>query len=479
MRMGLASEEFGRAFAGPLRAFATVETAMVEEELEEGQVVGTEVTAKGEVVAQPTVEVLDEGTGADGSLSYFADGLVDGVETFAELLAKFGLALPAAWVGGIQVLQTQQFAKRVDGDLESDGALGEVAVKRFDEAEQLVAMVVEEGAERVEAIRALRGARTQLGDDEIIQDAAFGAGGPAHGEDIRAEPLGQDGDIVGQGDGLLLLGPGVRQLGRQALVGAAVTPLMRGGFAFDSIASGHGLVGMIFQNGNDGDDGLHAVKDIAPARLFGVGQIAAGTQAGAEVGDECFGVEALLLEFEQTHAPGHAVTMGFLAEQKTIRRGGVDADEHWRLRLEDLIQQADVDGVERLLSGDAAGDGNGLVDDVVDRAEAHVAAETIVKVVDDAAVATAAIEQQGNDVHPQPFLGDGKLKEDLIIVVCRCERLFERLLGDIDLLVDKLAADLGMLGQRGDRECAADGLEGQRLPFLGLHVPSGTSVGDA
>src|ERR1022692_497481 len=168
MRMGLASEEFGRAFAGPLRAFATVETAMVEEELEEGQVVGTEVTAKGEVVAQPTVEVLDEGTGADGSLSYFADGLVDGVETFAELLAKFGLALPAAWVGGIQVLQTQQFAKRVDGDLESDGALGEVAVKRFDEAEQLVAMVVEDGAERVEAIRALDRKSTRLNSSHLV-----------------------------------------------------------------------------------------------------------------------------------------------------------------------------------------------------------------------------------------------------------------------------------------------------------------------
>lgn len=55
MRVGLACENFSRAFASALRAFAAVESAVVEVELEQGQVVGAEVAAKGEVVPQPTV----------------------------------------------------------------------------------------------------------------------------------------------------------------------------------------------------------------------------------------------------------------------------------------------------------------------------------------------------------------------------------------------------------------------------------------
>ena len=87
MRVGLAGEKFGRAFASALGAFAPVEAAVVEEELEQGQVVGAEVAAEGEVVPQPAVEVLDEGTGPDGAVGEFTDGLVKVVETLLKLLA--------------------------------------------------------------------------------------------------------------------------------------------------------------------------------------------------------------------------------------------------------------------------------------------------------------------------------------------------------------------------------------------------------
>src|SRR5271156_574436 len=107
--MALAREDFHRALTGALRAVATVEAAVVEEKLEQGQVVGSEVAAEGEVVAQPTVEVLDQGTGANGTVRHFADGYVDVVEVLAELLTEFGLPLPAARVGGRQLLPTQQF----------------------------------------------------------------------------------------------------------------------------------------------------------------------------------------------------------------------------------------------------------------------------------------------------------------------------------------------------------------------------------
>jgi len=60
----------------------------------------------------------------------------------------------------------------------------------------------------------------QLGDDEIVQDTAVGAAGAAQGEEVRAEPVGQDRDLVGQGDGRRLLELGVRQLVEDVVDGA-------------------------------------------------------------------------------------------------------------------------------------------------------------------------------------------------------------------------------------------------------------------
>jgi len=51
MGVVLAGEKFRGAFADALGAFAAVEAAVVEKELEQGQVVGAEVTTEGEVVA--------------------------------------------------------------------------------------------------------------------------------------------------------------------------------------------------------------------------------------------------------------------------------------------------------------------------------------------------------------------------------------------------------------------------------------------
>ena len=64
MRMRLAGQQFGRTLADPLGSFAPQETTMVEEELEQGQIVRPQMPAKKEVAAQPTVEVLNNGTGS-------------------------------------------------------------------------------------------------------------------------------------------------------------------------------------------------------------------------------------------------------------------------------------------------------------------------------------------------------------------------------------------------------------------------------
>ena len=478
MRVGLAGEEFGGTFADAVGAFAAVEAMVVEIELEQSQVVGAKVSAEGEVVPQTTIEIFDEGTGAYGAVGHIADGFADVVEAVVELLAEFGLAVPAAWIGVAQVLQTQEFAERALGDLKACGEFGKIGVELGGEAEQLVAMVVEEGAERIEAVRTKRGAVAQLCDDEVEQVAAVGAGRTGQGEDILAEPIGQDANVVGQGDGLFFLGLSEPQLRRQALVGASVALLVGGGSALEFVGVRDGFVGLIFQSGHDGENILQSVEDIAPARRVGKGQVAARAQSGAEVGDEGLGVEAALVQFEEADAPGDAVAMIFLAEQEAVGGRGIDADEDRLLGLEDFIDQADVDGAQDVLVIDGAGADHGFANDVVDGAEGNMAAQAIVEVMDDAAVATAAIEQQGKDVLPKPFLGDGKVKEDVVVVRRRCESLIEGLLGDVDLLMDELTTDVGLLGQSGDGEGAAERPQGQVAPLRRRHGLGGTGVGD-
>src|SRR5205823_8266240 len=111
-----------------------------------------------------------------------------------------------------------------------------IVVELVGEAEQLVAMVVEEGAEGVETVGVERGAVAQVSDEEVVHDAAVGVGRAAQGEDILAEPLGQDADFVGQSDGLLFFGLGKRKLGDQAGAGASVAMVMGGGSAFEVVA---------------------------------------------------------------------------------------------------------------------------------------------------------------------------------------------------------------------------------------------------
>jgi hypothetical protein len=88
----LIGQEFGRALADPLGALAPQEMMVVEEELEQGQVIGPQMAAEEEVAAQPAVEVLKDGTDTDRLVDQFGDGHADHKEARTELLAQGGLA---------------------------------------------------------------------------------------------------------------------------------------------------------------------------------------------------------------------------------------------------------------------------------------------------------------------------------------------------------------------------------------------------
>ncbi len=58
----LSAEHFDWTFLHPLGLFAAWEAAVVEEELEQGQVIVAQMPTQEEIPTQPTVEVLDQRT---------------------------------------------------------------------------------------------------------------------------------------------------------------------------------------------------------------------------------------------------------------------------------------------------------------------------------------------------------------------------------------------------------------------------------
>ena len=95
MRVTFSAKHFDRAFLHPIRVLAAWEATVVEEELEQGQVIWPQMAAEKEVVAQPTVEVLDHGAGTDRIFRQFAHRYADGKKAAAQSLPQHGIAGPS------------------------------------------------------------------------------------------------------------------------------------------------------------------------------------------------------------------------------------------------------------------------------------------------------------------------------------------------------------------------------------------------
>src|SRR5260370_34705282 len=103
--MTLPAQQFGRAFVDTLGMLAALEAAMVEKELQQGQVVRAEVSAQEEVTAQSAIDVLDDRTGAYDLVRHATHGFAQVVEMVAEFLPQRRLLLPAQGLTGVAGLQ--------------------------------------------------------------------------------------------------------------------------------------------------------------------------------------------------------------------------------------------------------------------------------------------------------------------------------------------------------------------------------------
>jgi len=115
-----ASQQFRGALTDSFRSLTPQEAAVIEEELEQGRTVRSQMATEEKIVAEPAVGVLAHRTGPGRTLYQFGDDRAYLEETAAQSLSPRGLARPAR--GGIPMegLDDEHLAQRGDRKLELD-----------------------------------------------------------------------------------------------------------------------------------------------------------------------------------------------------------------------------------------------------------------------------------------------------------------------------------------------------------------------
>ena len=156
----------------------------------------------------------------------------------------------------------------------------------------------------------------------------------------------------------------------------------------------------------------------------------------------------------------------------------VGADENGLALLEDFVETGDGNVAEMVAEVIGTCLGDGILHDVVDRADRHVDAEEVAVEFVDAAIGTVADQGQAQSGLLEPILGNRQKEEDRIVGLVGREGIDQRGLSDVGLLIDKLAADAGLLGESGDGVVAGESLHAEGEPFAGAEGFGGAVVGD-
>jgi hypothetical protein len=129
-----------------------------------------------------------------------------------------------------------------------------------------------------------------------------------------------------------------------------------------------------------------------------------------------------------------------------------------------------VDAAEVLAGVEVTGLGNGLLDQVMDGADALVVVEEVAEDRVDAAQGTVADQDQGEGELLQPGAGDGQAEEDLPLGRQRRGKgAVEGLAGPGALRADELAADVVLACALGEG-LSGKGIEGHALALLGAEL---------
>jgi hypothetical protein len=159
------------------------------------------------------------------------------------------------------------------------------------------------------------------------------------------------------------------------------------------------------------------------------------------------------------------------AEEVAVRRGDIGADEDGLAGLEDLVVGTEADAGEVLLLVVVAGRGDGVLQDIVDGSQGEGKVEEVGQQFEDAAQRAVTDQDQAEDQLLQPGFGHGEPKEDRrFLGGGRSKGLIESVVGVVELVVNKLAADLVLVRELGDG-LTRQGVQGQLLAGVGWQLP--------
>ncbi len=163
------------------------------------------------------------------------------------------------------------------------------------------------------------------------------------------------------------------------------------------------------------------------------------------------------------HAPGVGVAVALRRQQVAIRRRGIDACQHGRGTVKDLVVQADTNAGQVLLPVDDARLPRDRLEHVVDAAQADGHTQQVAQELDDAAIRAAADQRQPDDHLAQPGLGHRQIEQHLVVRRGRREGVIQRRDSLVRLLVDELTAHPVPGGEITDRLRTGQRLNGQVL----------------
>ena len=238
----------------------------------------------------------------------------------------------------------------------------------------------------------------QLGHHEVVHHATVGVARPGHGQNVMAEPVHQQGDVIGQGDRLIARRAGPSQVlgrtGRRLAAAAPVVPPKAVALFLVVLLGLQGAKGAIVKESDQGLQVADDVEDIASTGDLGQGQGLAGTEATAGVGDGGLGIEALVDQLQEAHTPGIGVAMILQAEQIAIRRRRIDTHEHRVAGLKDFVVSPDPDAGQIAPLTDRPGWCDRAVHDVVHVAQGDIEVEEVTEQLDHTPVRTVVDQHQ-------------------------------------------------------------------------------------
>ena len=137
---------------------------------------------------------------------------LNGMKPAPELFSHGLLLGPAPWVALVVRQRAEEASHLFRGNLELLSQLLQILIEPTCEGEEVIPLVLQSAADRLQAMRAFRRASPQLGHYKVVQFATVGVTRTGDRENVVAKPVDQQSNIAGQCHSFIAEGKGSVQV---------------------------------------------------------------------------------------------------------------------------------------------------------------------------------------------------------------------------------------------------------------------------